>query len=716
MRSLGPRSCDLALPFCFLALACSGSLGAQGGSGPYRDGIVVIGDVFGPPEIVAEALHGLEEAREEIQPEDTPGLACASPLDCSPERPFCLLPEGRCVECLLDTNCVGSQKVCINNECVEKVCEPFSRKCVGAKLHICDATGTSLAVEDCANKGLPCLDDNCGPCEPGKAKCEGNLSLVCAPDGLSYEVTDCGEGLCMEGRCLACAPGMTACDGNNVLKCLEDGSAWEVVQQCNPTYDGLVCQNGACVSLCEKVAGERSNEGCEYWPLDLDQNFEYDAENTQFAVIVSNTSTDYDALVRVERSTGLEKEVLVPKGDLAIILLDPFNISAPGIATLGRRLKSTVPIVAYQFNPLENVGVYSNDASMLLPINVLGKQYRVLTWKARQSDLQAYFTVVAVEEGTTDVHIRVTAATQGGPGLPALLPGGEATVSLERFQTLHVKTTTACADLSGSFIETSRAVAVMVGHECANVPVGPSCSGEYCCCDHLEEQLPPLRAWGKYYAIGRTWPRFLAPDYARVIAAEDGTTITVQGAPVNIPTLSAGQVFEFEFSTDIVLSSDKPFLVSQFLAGQTAPTGCLTTCDDTLFFGKKCGGDLFGKTCTTDQDCCPGIAGIGDPAMIIAVPIEQFRKDYVFLVPTKYAENFVNIIAPAGAMVELDGLQIPQSSFSPFPGGQLSVARLKIAEGTHRVSSTHKIGIVVYGWDQYVSYGYAGGAAVNMLF
>src|SRR5690606_38495873 len=35
------------------------------------------------------------------------------------------------------------------------------------------------------------------------------------------------------------------------------------------------------------------------------------------------------------------------------------------------RVRSSVPVVAYQFNPLDNVDVFSNDASLLKPVEAL---------------------------------------------------------------------------------------------------------------------------------------------------------------------------------------------------------------------------------------------------------------------------------------------------------------------------------------------------------
>ena len=90
------------------------------------------------------------------------------------------------------------------------------------------------------------------------------------------------------------------------------------------------------------------------------------------------------------------------------------------------RIHSTFPVVAYQFNPLENVNVFSNDASLLKPTEALtpiGDElepaYVALGWPqtiANSSDpdtnfspqnpvsLRAFLTLVGT---TPNTHVRV---------------------------------------------------------------------------------------------------------------------------------------------------------------------------------------------------------------------------------------------------------------------------------------------------------------------
>src|SRR5207244_10445478 len=75
----------------------------------------------------------------------------------------------------------------------------------------------------------------------------------------------------------------------------------------------------------------------------------------------------------------------------SVFILLPLTSTLFPYTTLFRshayRVKSSFPVVAYQFNPLENVNVFSNDASLLKPVEALdpggsteGLMYAVLGW------------------------------------------------------------------------------------------------------------------------------------------------------------------------------------------------------------------------------------------------------------------------------------------------------------------------------------------------
>ena len=109
-------------------------------------------------------------------------------------------------------------------------------------------------------------------------------------------------------------------------------------------------------------------------------------------------------------------------------------------------------------------------------------------------------------------------------------------------------------------------------------------------------------------------------------------------------------------------------------------------------------------------------AGIGDPAYLIGVPIEQYRTQYSFLVPFHYAEDYVSIVAPIGTTVVLDGRTVPQTEFTPFGDGAYAVSYQQIEDGSHTLTASEPIGLFSYGFDQYVSYGYPAGLDLKDLF
>ena len=542
---------------------------------------------------------------------------------------------------------------------------------------------------------------------------------------------------------LLCEPGATKCDGESVvLECSPDGQSWEEHALCNPVATGKVCAGGSCVPLCALAAGELTYLGCEFWPVDLDNAFVpggrngfYDAAGEQFAVVVSNPSHFYPAAISVLDSDGpvpgLPGGALSP-GELRVYNLPRRDADGTILAPLAYRFVSSIPIAAYQFNPLENVDVFSNDASLLLPTETAGTEYWVMTREQTFGELRSFLTVVAVEEGTTQVTVDVTAKTlAGGQSLPALAAGGSLGVEMNQFDVLNIETDEVGGDLTGSHILATKRVVVFGGSEAANAPNTNHCLVEpgkmtgvcewdmaqicgsnedctvaglnTCCADHLEQQLVPVSAWGTVHPIAKTWPRNLEADVYRVLASADGTNVSTVPSQGVIPPLNAGEWVDFESAGAFAILSDKPILVGQFIASEQAPAPNVNGVPQ------------------------PGDAGIGDPAFLLVVPAGQFMTDYVFLAPDKYEYDYVTIIAPASASVWFDCPEVlPEevetlcdplaaASFEIFEGTDWKHARLEVQDGGHRVHADAPVGVYVYGYDQYVSYGYPAGMKVQPL-
>jgi hypothetical protein len=202
----------------------------------------------------------------------------------------------------------------------------------------------------------------------------------------------------------------------------------------------------------------------------------------------------------------------------------------------------------------------------------------------------------------------------------------------------------------------------------------------------------PAETLGKEYVV--TVPA--GPDgakspgqWVRIVGNIDGTTLTFDPA-INggSATINAAGVLDLGIQAgDFKVSGDHEFIVETFMQGGSVV-------DPQTEVGKQ----------------------KGDPSQSLATAIEQYRDTYVFLAPQDYDVNFVNIMAPPGTAVTLDGQNVPESNFSAVGGSGVSVARVQLAAtGTHTLKSTKPVGIQVYGYGQYTSYQYPGGLNLKSI-
>lgn len=590
--------------------------------------------------------------------------------------------------------------------------------------------------------------------------CEAR-GLVCAPTLL---------------KCAVCRPDERACSGQAVTACNADGSAVVTVQTCD-AQAGSPCRSGTCANLCSEAEKLKSNVGCEYWAVDLDNayiNATSNAAAQQFAVVVSNPQPDVTAHVVIEQddsapgeppAISIASEADIPPANLRVFRLGPREVdgSPPGSYNTGAgtaltraafRVRSQVPVVAYQFNPLDNVSVFSNDASLLKPVEAvtytpgsLDPAYVVLGWPQTIAhtddpntnfdptdpiDLRAFVTIVATRD---DTRVRFTTATRviPGEGLPELKPGDVHELKMQSFEVLNLETGGFNADFTGSLVEADQPVMVFSGSEASDAPTFEKLSDRFCCADHLEEQLDPIRTAGKKFIAAHAPNRSKAvteagatlngvveePEFFRVVSAstEPVHVTTTLPAPDDVFTLAGrGAVHDIRAYRDFLLDADQPVMLGSVQASQDAA-------------GVRRG--------------LPG----GDPSLLIIPPMEQYRGDYVFLTPDKYSFDFIDIAAPAGAAVLLDGtpladvgcISAPADGLTPeergAPDCPLVVYRCQLSfpvvdptkaapdniqpgiqnDGVHRVQGDSNVMVLVYGFDNYVSYAYAAGTRLEAL-
>jgi hypothetical protein len=543
--------------------------------------------------------------------------------------------------------------------------------------------------------------------------------------------TDCPEGQqCLPQQlCAVCYPGTYTCDGDVSMVCDLVGSQWLVNEDCTSLNQTCNVNLGVCESPCGalgKMAG--TNAGCEFWAVDLHNGVEaqqcvyLDAQNAPFAVIVSNTSKTVTAQVTLTLPNGQGYPANVLPQTLATFPIpETWSLEGTGRTQSAFHIVSTAPIVAYQFNPLDNVDVFSNDASLLLPVDAMGSDYYVLTRRhdpiGTFSTFPSYFSLVGVSEQPVEITMNVAGNTAAGGEFPALSPGTPHTFTLAKGDVVNIESSS--GDLTGSRVTGTGPFALFAGHVASRTHPEPS----GCCADHLEQQLPPIDRWGTHFAVGRSVKRRFESDHFRVLASESGTVVTVDGgaSPPGF-LLEQAQFGDFVVDGHVQITSNKPILVAQFLASSgeagavEMPCGTANDCGD----GYECSFSCKPLACSTNAECGSGhtckaggtfpceseCKAVGDPAMILSVPTNQWQEEFVFLTPDKYVQDFVNIVAASSATVTLDGAPIPWASFEAIPNSSYGVFRTEVGDGVHTVTSTEPAAVTVYGYDASVSYGY----------
>jgi hypothetical protein len=530
-------------------------------------------------------------------------------------------------------------------------------------------------------------------------------------------------------------PGDPLCSERSNENCSACGEGCGVNQEC--TVEGTCNQECTVEGTC-----------AYYWAIDLDNH--YQAADGPFAVVITNLS-DKPSIVTVEQKTSenaaiqaVTEETVAP-GDLRIINLPAKNMNLPGTHWAAYRIQATAPIVAYQFNPLENVEVYSNDASILIPANTFGTEYFAVSHyqflgggpeipflgdcasicneipggecqfdPISFSDMcvvpyRGFISVLALKPDTK-VTVRPTIQTLGANGMNTMFPGMEYDYYLQPFQVLNIQSDQDMGDLTGTKITSDSPVAVFSGHMAAiSNPTSPDAK---CCADHLEQQMLPTNTWGKSFVATKSFPRNIEPDYWRIMASKPATQVSFDPPVQGLVNLNEGEFFEFSTTEDFTIISNEPVSVSQILASSGEINGPLTNPQTCTGPGGQCPS---GHTCGCQNGSTCYCEPMGDPSLILTPSVGQFLEEYVFLSPNKYLEDYINIVAPIGAQVTLDGSTVGQNNFKSIGNTGYMVARLKVSDGVHSVTSDQKIGVVAYGWDDEVSYGYTAGMNLQDL-
>ncbi|XP_062574881.1 IgGFc-binding protein-like [Saccostrea cucullata] len=356
-----------------------------------------------------------------------------------------------------------------------------------------------------------------------------------------------------------------------------------------------------------------------------------------------------------------------------------FRLNHTELSTKGISISADEEIVVYGVNR----EVYSDDAYLALPTDVLGKEYYTISYSP--SYYYCVFAVIGVHDHTR-VHIKLA----NHPNISVNFHGHVyhrnqwINVTLNRFSTFEISSV---GDLTGSHIIANKPVGVISGNKKAVVSVAGNTGNSR---DHLTEMLLPVQAWGKNFATVPIPERDVG-DVFRFVASQGHTSVRVTGVidsknfTDHFNINHAGQYVQRNYSSKLYahVTSNHPIALYQLSATQAKHTNL------------------------------PSDAA--DPCLITIPPIEQYAADYTFTTPQyskgQYLNYFMFVVdSSQTAGLILDGKPLPQNqTYVHIPGTNLAAGYVKISVGTHTVTHNNPntvIGGIVFGKANLESYGF----------
>lgn len=310
------------------------------------------------------------------------------------------------------------------------------------------------------------------------------------------------------------------------------------------------------------------------------------------------------------------------------------------------------------------VGGDRGDGFLVLPSNVLGKKYVIVSYEPHPP-FKSQILIVSSLVGTF-VSIRLKSA---------------GTVCSQNYEfTLNSKESYQLQcdfDLTGTEIISTQPIAVFSGAQCASIPAGEKE------CEQLTEQMPPVESWGKRFAV-----KAIVDDVVRILAAKPDTEVVVH---------KQGNI-----NTTHVLRAMGDYLDQDVTNGSLISVSCAKTCLVTQFTKLQTNGER--------------------PTMTLVPAEDQFATEYSVATPFidnvgNAAKHFMQVTIKAEwrSGLTINGTIKLDSGWTSVPGMEGYVMEShEVPLGTHVVEANgNMFGVIVYGFgtSQYEkqSYGYPAG-------
>ncbi|MBK9250244.1 MAG: choice-of-anchor D domain-containing protein [Ignavibacteria bacterium] len=434
--------------------------------------------------------------------------------------------------------------------------------------------------------------------------------------------------------------------------------------------------------------------------------------------IVSSTSQ----LITVEVPGRSWKQVKLVDKNSTLEFQIPTGVAQPYLKRVSslappERIYQNSAVHVFSESPVVVYGVtrydYNSDGFLVLPVTSLGTEYIVASYQQftyNNSGEHFYLvseTTISAAYDSTEVTFTMggtpVSETSGG-----LKPGQEKRFVMHKGDVLCFASNGGSQDISGSYVKSSKPVAVVSGHQCATIPDGVGW------CDYISEMELPMYAWGKEYHVTPIFGRKKNP-IIRIFAKDKDTRVYRDGVLLaQLPRLTReinDGYMELRADTGapraMVISAEKPIYVVMYNTGQN---------DDSVS---------------------------SDPFQMVLLPVEQYPREIVFSTPNSndksnnFKRHYINLVytcTPADSSIPDDlecafvkngqfewkkvserfGANAGQILKSAIGNNIFAFKQITLpADGVYALRAGADFAAYSYGFSNYDSYGYLAGAGLE---
>ena len=287
----------------------------------------------------------------------------------------------------------------------------------------------------------------------------------------------------------------------------------------------------------------------------------------------------------------------------------------------GIRITANKPIAVCGKGVGTNDKINTGEGFLGLPVDALGNYYIIPTFFAV---INSFVQVVAREDNTqVSFLLRLPKDEQVSHGDKVYRNGQFINVTINDLDVFQVLSG---SDLTGTTVTSSKPVAVFSGNDCAMVPS----DGKWRRCNHLVEQIPPVKIWGQHFITSPT-PNNPGGDEFHVIAGNESTNVQVDRQFKKVLNKGDSYVIRAPWNESLEIYTNHPSLVVQYTYGD----------------------------------------GLGLPSMSIVPPREWVSNDYaVYVAGGAYAyDGYLNVVLDTSLR---GGLRVRGPISNPLVRGPLS--------------------------------------------